>query len=60
METYSDEALRHELGELLRMQTRLLESRSSGSATDTEILEYELRQEVIQDICQQLAHSDIS
>lgn len=60
MNIYSDEALRHELGEQLRMQNRLLELRKSGSATDTEILEYELRQEVIHDICKQLAHSDSS
>lgn len=60
MEPYSNDALRHELDELLRMQNRLLELRTSGSATETEILEYELRQEVIHDICKQLAHSDVS
>jgi len=33
------EALRTELGQLLRKQTEVLESRTFGAATDTEILE---------------------
>lgn len=38
-------------------QTEVLESRTFGSATDTDILEYEIRQEVIHEICNQLANS---
>ena len=54
------EALRGELVQLLRRQNELLELRTFGGATDTEILEYELRQEVIHDICERLAQSDAS
>jgi len=54
------EALRGELVQLLRRQNELLELRTFGGATDTEILEYELRQEVIPDICERLAQSDAS
>jgi hypothetical protein len=32
-----------ELGQVLRKQTEGLESRTFGAATDTEILEYEIR-----------------
>jgi len=38
-------------------QTEVLESRSFGAATDTEILEYEIRQEIIHDICNVLANA---
>ena len=57
MEGRSNEALRLELTQLLRKQSELLESRSFGSASDAEIIDYELRQEVIRDLCQQLANS---
>ena len=53
----SQEELRIELAQLLRKQNELLESRTFGSATEGEILEYELRQEVIHDICRRLANS---
>ena len=53
----SHEELRAELAQLLRKQNHLLESRTFGSATDAEILEYELRQEVIHEICRRLANS---
>lgn len=59
MENQHKQALRGELVQLLRMQNELLESRTFGSTTDTEILEYELRQEVIHDICERLAQSDL-
>jgi len=52
------EALREELGQLLKKQAEVLESRTFGSATDTEILEYEIRQEIIHEMCNQLANSD--
>jgi hypothetical protein len=58
MDNNRSEALREELGQLLRKQTEVLESRTLGSATDTEILEYEIRQEIIHEMCNQLANSD--
>jgi hypothetical protein len=49
--------LRADLNRLLKMQTEVLESRTFGAATDTEIVEFEIRREVIQEICKQLANS---
>ena len=57
MENYRAEELQAELNQLLRKQTEVLESRSFGAATDTEILEYEIRQEIIHEICNELANS---
>ena len=57
MENYDVEALRTELNQLLKKQTEVLESRTFGAATDTEILEYEIRREIIHDICNELANS---
>jgi len=57
MENYREEELRVELSQLLKKQTEVLESRSFGAATDTEILEYEVRQEIIHEICNELANS---
>jgi hypothetical protein len=42
---------------LLKKQAEALELRRLGPATDTELLEYELRQETIHELCNQLAHS---
>jgi hypothetical protein len=36
----------------------VLKSRTLGAATDTDILEYEIRQEIIHEMCNQLANSD--
>jgi hypothetical protein len=49
--------LRAELNQLLRKQVEVLESRSLGTATDSDLLEYEIRQEIIHEMCNQLAHS---
>jgi hypothetical protein len=49
--------LRAELNQLLRKQVEVLESRSLGTATDTDLLEYEIRQEIILEMCNQLVHS---
>jgi hypothetical protein len=49
--------LRADLNRLLKMQTEVLESRTFGAASDTEIVEFEIRREVIQEICKQLANS---
>lgn len=57
MEKYNVEELRTELNQLLKKQTEVLESRTFGAATDTEILEYEIRREIIHDICNELANS---
>jgi len=57
MENHRVEELRSELSHLLKKQTEVLESRTFGAANDADILEYEIRQEVIQEICNQLANS---
>ena len=57
METRRIEALRSELNQLLKKQTEVLESRVFGGATDTELLEYDLREEVIHEICDELTQS---
>ena len=57
MESRYIEELRGELTELLHKQTEVLESRTFGSASDSDILDYEIRQEVIHEICNQLANS---
>ena len=57
MEERRIEELRTELGELLRKQSEVLESRLLGSASDTELLEYEIRQEIVHDITNQLVHA---
>jgi hypothetical protein len=57
MERSSTETLRLELVELLQKQGELLHARSLGSAADGDIIDYELRQGVINEICQRLANS---
>ncbi|MGA9392258.1 MAG: hypothetical protein WBV69_17660 [Candidatus Sulfotelmatobacter sp.] len=49
--------MRTELDQLLKKQIEVLNSREFGVATETEILEYEIRQEVIHKMCNQLANS---
>ena len=57
MENCRVDELRAELGQLLKKQAEVLESRSLGAATDAELLEYEIRQEIVHEMCNQLAHS---
>ena len=57
MQRRSTETLRLELVELLQKQAELLNARSLRSAADVEVIDYELRQDVINEICQQLAKS---
>lgn len=57
MEEHRIEELRVELDELLRKQHEVLESRMLGHASDDELLEYEIRQEIVHEVCNQLAHS---
>jgi len=47
MEGRHQEELRVELNELLHKQHEVLESRMLGTASDSELLEYEIRQEII-------------
>lgn len=60
MKLPSTDGLRLQLIELLRKQADCLNARSLGAATDVEIIDFELRQEVIHDLCKQLANSDIA
>jgi hypothetical protein len=57
MEYRSTPELRLELEELLHKQHEVLESRMLGIASDDELLEYEMRQEIIHELCNTLAHS---
>ncbi len=54
MEDSRIEVLRTELTQLLKKQADFLESRSFGGARDTELRAYELRQDIIREICDQL------
>lgn len=57
METHRTEEIRAELSELLRKQHEVLESRTLGTVGDSELLEYEVRQEIIDQLCNELARS---
>jgi outer membrane lipopolysaccharide assembly protein LptE/RlpB len=60
MDSRDQDRVRAELDRLLRQQVELLKSRAAGTAAETEILEYELKREVIQDLCKRLANSSAS
>ena len=51
------EAMRNELKQLVKKQTEFLEPQTFGGASHTDLLEYERRQEIIHDLCEQLEHS---
>ena len=57
MEKDQVEELRAELNHLLKKQAEVLQTRSAGAATDTELVEYEIRQEIVHELCNQLANS---
>jgi hypothetical protein len=57
MEKARADELRDELNQLLKKQADVLQIRSAGAASDTEVLEYEIRQEVVHQICNELANS---
>jgi hypothetical protein len=57
MGPYPTEELRVELNELLRKQREVSESRMLGTASDDGLLEYEMRQEIIHELCNVLVHS---
>jgi len=51
------EELRAELDQLLKKQAEVLQTRTAGAATDTDLVEYEIRQEIVHELCNRLAHS---
>jgi hypothetical protein len=57
MEIHRIEQMRSELDHLLKKQGEILKSREFGVASDAEILEYEIRQEIIHEMCNELASS---
>lgn len=52
-----NEELRLELNSLLQKQHDVLESRMLGTASEDDLLEYEIRQEIIHELCNILSHS---
>jgi hypothetical protein len=52
------EELRAQLEQLLQKQAEFLNSEVFGGASDTEFLEYELRQDMIHDIYEELARQN--
>ena len=57
MENYRADELRAELDQLLKKQAEVLQSRTFGTASDTDLLEYEVRQEIVREIFNELANS---
>jgi len=57
MENLHPEELRLELNALLRKQYQVLESRMLGTASEDELLEYDVRQEIIHELCSILSNS---
>ncbi len=60
MENNRVDELRAELNQLRKKQAEVLESRTFGTANDTELLEYEIRQEIVHEICNELANSAVA
>lgn len=56
MDDRHTEKLRFELNELLRRQREILDARMFGTASDADVLEYEIRQDVIREIIHELCH----
>jgi hypothetical protein len=57
MRHYPSEQMRFELQQLLRKQREVLDSRMFGTASDDDLLEYEVRQDIIHELCNVLANS---
>jgi hypothetical protein len=57
MADHNTEQLRLELNTLLQKQHEVLESRMLGTASEDDLLEYEIRQEIIHELCNILSHS---
>jgi hypothetical protein len=60
MRHYPSEQLRFELTQLLRKQRQVLDSRMLGTASDDDLLEYEVRQDIIRELCNVLANSAVA
>jgi hypothetical protein len=56
-EIYKIEDLRAELKQLRRKQSETLNARIVGDVSDTDLIEYDLREEIIVDIEERLARS---
>jgi len=52
-----EEELRTQLMQLIEKQQEVQRKRMFGSATDTELLEYDVRQQIIHEICEKLLNS---
>ena len=57
MDGHNGQALRMQLEQLLKKQSSTLEARLAGRANEIEILEYEIREEVIREMWERLARS---
>ena len=57
MEARCTKKLQTELSELLRKQREVLDSRMLGTASDGDLLEYEIRQEIIHEMCNALVRA---
>lgn len=57
MKKQSEQELRGEIDRLLRQQAKFLESRSFGTATEAELLEYEGRQDLVRELWEKLVLS---
>ena len=57
MADHNTEQLRLELNTLLQKQHEVLESRMLGTASEGDLLEYEIRQEINHELCNILSHS---
>jgi hypothetical protein len=54
IDAHCAERLQTELRDLLRKQKEVLDLQMLGTASDSDVLEYEIRQEIIHDLCNQL------
>jgi len=57
MDVQNIKQLQSEVGELLRKQREVLESRMLGTASESDLLEYEIRQEIVREMCNQLVRA---
>ena len=56
-EIYKIDELRSELVQLLKKQSETMQARAFGGVSDAEILEYDIREEIINEIEERLARS---
>jgi len=58
MKKQTEQELRGEIDRLLRQQAKFLESRRFGTATEAELREYELRQDLMRELWEKLVLSN--